>query len=82
MNSLVKIVLENSKQYPSKDALIFRDRHITYGEFAQKILVFSNYLKQKKIKKGSKIAIEADDPILFYTVFLAVQLHACIVLPL
>lgn len=82
MNSLVKIVLENSRQYPSKDALIFRARHITYREFAQKILVFSNYLKQKKIKKGSKIAVEADDPVLFYTVFLAVQLHACIVLPL
>lgn len=82
MNSLVTVVLENSRRYPEKDALIFGGTHITYRQFAEKILTFSDYLKQKKVKKGSKIAVEADDPILFYTVFLAVQLHACIVLPL
>lgn len=82
MNSLVNIVLENSRQYPEKDALIYGETHISYRELAKRILIFSDYLKQKKVKKGSRIAIEADDPILFYTVFLAVQLRSCIVLPL
>ena len=81
MNSIVQVILKNSQQFPEKDAFIYNDIYVSYGDFANKILSFSNYLKQKKVKKGSKIVVEADDPILFYTVFLAVQLNSCIVLP-
>lgn len=81
MNSIVQMVLENSQKFPERDAIIYNEIHVTYGMLAKKILSFSNYLKKKKVKKGSKIVVEAEDPILFYTVFLAVQLNNCIVLP-
>lgn len=82
MESLVQAVLNNCILYSDKKAIIFNDKYITYKDLGKKILAFSDYLKKKNIKKGSKIAIEADNPILFYSVFLAVQLNSCIVIPL
>lgn len=82
MNSIVHAVLNNSEAFPDKNALIFDGEEITYSQFAEKITVFAAALKSKGIKKGSRIALEADDLISFFAAFLGCQLAGCIAVPI
>lgn len=81
MQSLVQAVFENSKLYPEKPAVIYNDSSISYSELADKISSFAFWLKSKKIKKGSRIIIEADNLTLYFCAFLGCQLYGCIAVP-
>lgn len=81
MESLVQVVLENSVRYPDKIALIFEESKVTYKELADKINLFALSLKERKIKKGSRIIIETSDLISFFCAFLGCHLAGCIAVP-
>lgn len=81
MQSIVEAVIENSHFYPNKDAIIYDDSSITYSELEEKINMFSLSLKSKKISKGSRIMIEADDLISYFCAFLGCELYGCIAVP-
>lgn len=82
MNSIVQAVLENALQFPDKIAIATDDEVISYGEFARKIIIFANSLKVKGIKKGSRIAIEADCLISFFEAYLGCHLAGMIAVPI
>lgn len=81
MQSIVQAVFENSNLYPHKKAIIYNDTAISYEELTKKISTFAFSLKSKKIKKGSRIMIEADDLISYFCGFLGCQLYGCIAVP-
>lgn len=82
MESLVNVILENSVHYPDKTALIFEETKLTYKELADKILLFAHSLKDRKIKKGSRIIIETSDLISFFCAFLGCHMAGCIAVPI
>lgn len=81
MQSIVQAVFENSILFPDKKAIIYNDTAICYEELTCKIKAFASSLKSKKIAKGSRIMLEADDLIAFFCAFLGCQLHGCIAIP-
>lgn len=82
MNSIVEAVLENASRIPDKIAIAIDDKVVTYGELAEKIVIFANSLKEKGIKKGSRIAIEADGLISFFEAYLGCHLAGMIAVPI
>ena len=82
MQSIVEAVIENSNLYPNKSAIIYEDSAINYEDLAKKIKAFAFSLKSKKISKGSRIMIEADNLISYFCAFLGCQLYGCIVVPI
>ena len=82
MESLVQVVFENSIKYPNKTALIFEETQLTYKELADKIQLFALSLKDRKIKKGSRIIIETSDLASFFCAFLGCHLAGCIAVPI
>lgn len=82
MDSIVQAVFENSILYPDKPALIYQDESITYSELYRRINAFCASLKLKKIKKGGRIAIEAEDVLSFFPAFLGCHLAKAIAVPL
>lgn len=82
MKSLVEVVLEHSMEFPDKTAIVFDDACITYKELADKIYSFAHTLKSKKISKGSRIVIEADNLTGYFCSFLGCQLYSCIAVPI
>lgn len=82
MQSIVEAVLEHSKVFPDKEAIIHNDTTITYYNLAEKIKAFAFSLKGKKITKGSRIIMEADDLISYFCSFLGCQLYGCIAVPI
>ncbi len=81
MQSIVQAVFENSALFPDKKAIIYNDTAISYGELTKKIKTFAYNLKLKKIPKGSRIMLEADNLISYFCGFLGCQLHGCIAIP-
>lgn len=81
MQSIVQAVFENSILFPDKKAIIYNDTAIRYEELAKKIKTFAYHLKAKKIPKGSRIMLEADNLITYFCGFLGCQLHGCIAIP-
>lgn len=82
MESLVQVIFENSVRHPDKIALIFEKNKLTYEELANKILLFAHSLKDRKIKKGSRIIIETSDLISFFCAYLGCHLAGCIAVPI
>lgn len=82
MDSIVQAVLENSKLRPDKIAMATALKKITYGELNHKILSFAASLKERGIKKGSRIALEAVDLPHFFAACLGCQLAGMIVVPI
>ncbi len=82
MNSIVEAVIANGKTFADKHAIVFNDKKISYSTLSEKIMSFAATLKLREIKKGSRIAIEADDLISFFAAFLGCQLAGCICVPI
>lgn len=81
MKSIVQAVFENSIMFPNKDAIIHNDTAISYRELTERIKTFAFTLKSKKITKGSRIMLEADDLISYFCAFLGCHLYGCIAVP-
>ncbi|MDO5538832.1 MAG: class I adenylate-forming enzyme family protein [Eubacteriales bacterium] len=81
MQNIVQAVLENSALMPDKTAIIVDDKKISYQELAEKILTFSGSLKMRAVKKGSRIAIESDDLISYFSAFLGCLLSGMTAVP-
>ena len=69
MNNLIQTIFQHSKDFPEKTALIYQQEHMTYQELAERITVFAASLKERKIKKGSRIMIEADHLLFYFCAF-------------
>lgn len=82
MESLVQAIFENSICYPDKTALVFEKTKVTYKELKNKINLFAHSLKDRKIKKGSRILIETSDLISFFCSYLGCHLAGCIAVPI
>lgn len=82
MESIVQAVYENSIRYPDKPALIYRGKTVTYRGLFEQICAFAASLKIKKIRKGSRIALEADDVLSYFPAFLGCHLAKMIAVPL
>lgn len=55
--SLQQFLVETAKKYPTKVALHFNGKEMTYQEVYESALKFSNYLKSIGIQKGDRVAI-------------------------
>ena len=52
-----KLLEEKAKEYPNKEAIIFKDRRITYRELNEQAERLANFLMKKGIGRGDKVAI-------------------------
>lgn len=82
MESIVQAVLENALRIPDKIAIAAEDQELGYGELAEKIKLFANALKARGIKKGSRIAIEADELLSFFAAYLGCHLAGMVAVPI
>ena len=82
VNSIIDAIFENSESLPEKVAISYENSKITYFELCKKIQMFATALHSKGIKKGSRIAIEADDLISFFASLLGCHLAGCIAVPI
>lgn len=55
--SLQQFLVETAKKYPTKVALHFNGKEMTYQEVYESALKFANYLKSIGIQKGDRVAI-------------------------
>lgn len=55
--SLIELFTESVRKYPDNIAVIDNDDMITYGGLDQMSNQMANYLKEKEIEKGDKVAI-------------------------
>lgn len=82
MDSIVQAVFEHSLLTPDKTAITVDDNKISYQELAEKIRIFSGSLKSRSVRKGQRIAIEADNLISYFAAFLGCQLSGTIAVPI
>ncbi len=82
MNSIIEAIYENGELFPEKVAISYENNKITYFEFCKKIQLFASSLRAKGVKKGSRIAIEADDLIAFFAALLGCHLAGCVAVPI
>ncbi len=82
MDSIVQMILHIAGQSPEKTAIVHEDQIITYGQLSDQMIMFSNTVKEKKIKKGSRIAIEADPLISFFVAYLGCHLAGMVAVPI
>ena len=54
--SPVKFLVRSALVFPDKDAVVFNDRRLTYGQFYERVNRLANALKKKGIAKGDKVA--------------------------
>ncbi len=52
-----KLLEEKAKEYPDKEAIIFKDRRITYKELNEQAERLANFLMKKGVGRGDKVAI-------------------------
>src|SRR5690606_22814257 len=55
--SLQQFLVETAKKYPTKVALHFNGKEMTYQEVYESALKFANYLKSIGIQSGDRVAI-------------------------
>ncbi len=55
--TLFELAEESARRFPSKSAIIYYGKVITYGELLESILKFATYLKGIGIRKGDRVAI-------------------------
>lgn len=82
MESLVEIIIAHSSLCPEKTALIAGEQNLSYRELKDNIYGFASAIKEKKIKKGQRIMLEAYDLLSFYCAFLGCHLAGCIAVPI
>lgn len=80
MRSIVKCIYEHSKKTPEKVAVIGIDRTVSYNTFWKMISAAAMLLKQKGLKVGQRVVLEADHTVEFlvmcYAIHLAGGVHA------
>lgn len=73
-------IRKGAKEYPQRDALIFKDKHITYPEFERNAERLAKYLVKNGVKKGDRIAyILPPRPEFFYLYVASSMIGAIIV---
>ena len=82
MNSIVQAVLEHAKKKPDKIAMATAQKKVTYKELGDKIVSFAMTLKERGIKKGNRIAVEAVDLTSFFAACLGCHLVGAIAVPI
>ena len=82
MESIVQAVYKNSDRYPDKPALVYQGQAVTYRELYRRVTAFCTALKMRKVRKGSRIAMEADDVLSYFPAFLGCQLAQTLAVPL
>lgn len=82
MNSIAQALKLNSEKNGGKKAIICEINSVTYGELFEKSLIFASNLKERKIKKGSRIVLEADNLINYFASFLGCHIAGCISVPI
>ncbi|MFN5417113.1 MAG: AMP-binding protein [Flavobacteriia bacterium] len=55
--NIVSHFLEKAEIYPTKKAIIYQEKVITYGELKTQVLQTANYLLSKGIKKGDRVLV-------------------------
>ena len=55
--NIVSHFLEKAELYPTKKAIIYQEKVITYGELKTQVIHTANYLLSKGIKKGDRVLV-------------------------
>ncbi len=82
MESVIRDVSGNCDSYPDKTALAYDGRSLTYRELYRRAAAFCTAIKMHKVRKGSRIAMEADDLLSYFPAFLGCQLAQVVAVPL
>jgi len=77
-----RILERTAQQVPSRDALIFKDRHVCYKELFERTSAFSKRLQSHGVKKHDKVLVLIENSIEFYIAYYAVLQAGCVVAPL
>ena len=77
-----RILQRTAQQVPNRDALIFKDRHVSYKELYARASVLSKQLQDRGIKKHDKVLVLIENSIEFYVAYYAVLQAGCVVAPL
>lgn len=69
--NIVDLFFDTAKKYPSKTAIIFKDRKISFGEFEKQVTDTAYYLQSKGIGKGDRVLVFVPMSINLYRIVLA-----------
>jgi len=67
---------------PEKTAIFFKEKSITYEELDHHVLSFSNFLKEKGVKKGDKIILNASNSPEFLYTYLGTVRNGAVIVPI
>ena len=82
MENLIQKVIKNSIMTPNKIAICYDRKEITYKEIVDKINTFAVALKEKKLRRGSRIILEADNLIYYFCAYISCQALGYVVVPI
>ncbi len=82
MLNLSSILESSAREYPHKDAVVFRDRRISYETLNAAANIFANALAAAGIEKGDKVAITSPNLPYFPIVYYAILKAGAVVVPL
>ncbi|GLR17326.1 long-chain-fatty-acid--CoA ligase [Portibacter lacus] len=82
MLNLSNILEDSARRYPSKDAFIFLDTHISFAQLNGAANQIANGLKAKGIKPGDKIALSCLNVPYFPMIYFGIMKAGAVVVPL
>ena len=66
---------------PDHDAILFKDKTYSYADLDDNVIAYANYLKDKGIKKGDKVILNAGNCPEFLFLYCGIVRNAAIVVP-
>ncbi len=82
MLNLVSVFEHSAKESPEKTAIIFGDKHFTFGQVTAMVNKVANALKAKGIKKGDKVALSCLNLPYFPMIYYGILKTGAVVVPL
>ena len=80
LSSVALIIQQKAQEHPEKPALIVNDVYCSYGQLAEQNRRAARYLKEKGIRPGDRVVVEADHLLPYVYLWYGIQLlGACFV---
>lgn len=79
---ILEKICQNAYKHPEKLCILEKDRVITYGQYWNAICRCAEFLKEKRLGNGNRVAIVAEQSAFFLMTVSAIHLAGAVVVPL
>lgn len=76
-----EVILENTEKYRDKVAFYYNNKQYTYGDLKKSVWCYASFLKEKGVKRNSRVMIYMDKSAEQYIAVLAVHMLGAVYVP-